>query len=171
MRKQVPLLAVMIFAMQAVIVYAQTTQKPEPGFTLTLSEGRHGGQIAKNIRVLLVKLTNTSKDINYEDVCLAFQGWYNLTVVYNGVPVEDTDKQREFKKQRATGECNGSRTARNLKPGESRDDLFYYDAAKPGTYEFTIDRETFPRNPDKSVTVKSNTLTIVVPEQEAVAPK
>lgn len=171
MKKQLFLFISLIFAMLSVVIIAQTVGKPAPGFTLTLSVGRHSSEIPKNIRVLLVKLTNTSSDVNYEDACLAFHGWYNLTVVYNGVPVEDTDKQKEFKKQRATGECNGSRTARNVKPGESRDDLFYYDTSKPGTYEFTVDRETFPMNPEKNVTVRSNTLTIVVPEPEAIVPR
>ena len=41
----------------------------------------------------------------------------------------------------------------------------------PGTYEITVTRETFPWNPEKSVTVKSNTITIVVPEPEANAPQ
>jgi hypothetical protein len=39
----------------------------------------------------------------------------------------------------------------------------------PGTYEITVTRETDRWNPEKSVTVKSNTLTIVVPEPGVVA--
>jgi len=41
----------------------------------------------------------------------------------------------------------------------------------PGTYEITVTRETDPWNLAKSVTVKSNTLTIVVPEPGADTPK
>src|ERR1035441_4837021 len=37
-----------------------------------------------------------------------------------------------------------------------------YDMTVPGTYDITVTRETDPWNPDKSVTIKSNTLTIVV---------
>jgi hypothetical protein len=38
---------------------------------------------------------------------------------------------------------------------------------KPGTYTISVSKETFPWNPEKSVTVKSNTITIVVPKPEA----
>jgi hypothetical protein len=41
----------------------------------------------------------------------------------------------------------------------------------PGTYEITVTRETDRWNPEKSVTVKSNTLTIVAPEPSAAAPQ
>jgi hypothetical protein len=40
----------------------------------------------------------------------------------------------------------------------------------PGTYEVTVSRETDPDHPDRSVTVKSNTITITVPEPETEAP-
>jgi hypothetical protein len=43
--------------------------------------------------------------------------------------------------------------------------------SQPGTYEITVSRETDTGHPDKSVSVKSNTLTIVVPEPEAAEPK
>jgi len=36
---------------------------------------------------------------------------------------------------------------------------------KPGTYTITVNRETFPWETEKSVTVWSNTITIVVPEK------
>jgi hypothetical protein len=34
----------------------------------------------------------------------------------------------------------------------------------PGTYEIAVTRETDRDHPEKSVTVKSNTLTVVVPQ-------
>jgi len=34
-----------------------------------------------------------------------------------------------------------------------------------------VTKETFPGQPEKSVTVKSNTITIVVPEPEAAEPE
>ena len=54
--------AVMILAAQAVAAYAQTSGKPEPGFRLTLSEG-HRGSIVASYQVLVVKLTNISKEV------------------------------------------------------------------------------------------------------------
>jgi hypothetical protein len=46
-----------------------------------------------------------------------------------------------------------------------------YDLTAPGTYEITVTRETDRWHPERSVTVKSNTITIVVPEPEAGAAK
>jgi hypothetical protein len=171
MKKLTFYFAVMFFAMQTIVAYAQTPEKPEPGFTLTLSMGRHGGEFSKNTQVLLLTLTNTSKEVINESWCAAFHGMYDLNVVYNGVPVEDTDAQKKYKKSRESGRCSGSYFGGPTDPGKTRQEYFYYDTTKPGTYEFTVTRETFPWNPDKSVTVKSNTITIVVPEPEAGAAK
>jgi hypothetical protein len=44
-----------------------------------------------------------------------------------------------------------------------------YDVSRPGTYEVTVSRETDPDHPDKSVMVKSNTLTVIVPNAGADA--
>ncbi len=46
-----------------------------------------------------------------------------------------------------------------------------YDMTEPGTYEITVTRETDPWSPDRSVTVKSNIINIIVPEPEAPEPK
>jgi hypothetical protein len=171
MKKLTSFFVVMIFAVQAIVVYAQSTEKPEPRFTLTLSMGRHGGEFSKNTQVLLVTLTNTSKEVIDEGWCLAFHGMYNLNVMYNGVPVEDTDAQKKYKKSRESGRCSGSYAGGPTYPGKTKEEYFYFDTTKPGTYEFTVTRETFPWNPEKSVTVKSNTLTIVVPEPGTTSPQ
>jgi len=44
-----------------------------------------------------------------------------------------------------------------------------YDMTVPGTYEITVTRETDRWNPNKSVTIRSNTITIVVPPPPASA--
>jgi GH15 family glucan-1,4-alpha-glucosidase len=67
--------------------------------------------------------------------------------------------------------CNG--ITRGINPGESVKFRLWassqYDMTVPGTYEITVTRETDRWNPEKSVTVKSNTLTFVVPEPGASA--
>jgi hypothetical protein len=164
MKKLAPYFAAMILAAQAIGACAQTSGRPEPGFTLTLSEGHRGSTVAYQ-QVLVVKLTNISKEVMHRTMCDSFGGLYNLEVVYNGVPVEKTDAELKWKKQHEAGECyNGSAVPEQTKPGESRYDTLYYNTIKPGTYEITVTGETFPGEPEKSVTVKSNTLTIVVPE-------
>ena len=124
-------------------------------------------------QVLVVKLTNTSKEVMYRTVCESFGGMYNLEVVYNGVPVEKTEAEKERRKKLEAGDCfhgGGSAIAELTKPGETREDILYYYTAKPGTYEITATKETFPGHPEKSVTVRSNTVTVVVPEPGTVKP-
>jgi len=148
---------------------AQSVDSADPGFTLTLSRGRHGGEFSKDTQVMVVRLTNTSKGINYEDTCSAFGGLYRLLVVYNGVPVEEPAAKQKERKASESGLCfggSGSNPARHLKPGEHRDDFLYYETKNPGTYEFTVERISIPGEPDKSVIVKSNSLTIVVPSPD-----
>jgi hypothetical protein len=54
----------------------------------------------------------------------------------------------------------------NVKPGQSKQNDLYSFAKEPGTYRFTVQLETNPCSPEKNITVKSNTLTIVVPAQD-----
>ena len=144
--------------------------RPAPGFTLTLSEG-HRGSIASTYQVLVVKLTNVSNEVMHRAVCDSFGGLYDIKVVYNGFPVEKTAAQREWRKRMDTGPCDGgSAIMENTDPGGTRHDTLYYNTPKPGTYEFTVTKETFPGEPEKSVTVRSNTITIVV-KPEDLEPK
>jgi hypothetical protein len=170
MKRLAPYFVAVVLAAQAIAAYAQASGKPEPGFTLTLSEG-HRGSIVASYQVLVVKLTNISKEVMHRTMCDSFGGLYNLEVVYNGVPVEKTDAELKWRKQHETGMCAGSGRGENTKPGEDRYDTLYYNTTKPGTYEITVTRETFPGEPEKSVTVRSNTLTFVVPGPGAGAPQ
>jgi hypothetical protein len=170
MRKPALYFLLLLFAMQTVAICAQTSVKPAPGFTLTLSEGHRGGVVSYQ-QVLVVKLTNISKEVMHRTFCDSFGGLYNLEVVYNGVPVEKTEAELKWRKDHETGMCAGSGGGENTKPGEDRYDTLAYNTIKPGTYEITVTKETFPGEPEKSVTVRSNTLTFVVPEPEAAAPK
>jgi len=158
----------MMIAMQTIILYAQISGAQELAFTLTLSMGRHSGEYSPETQVLIVKLTNTSKEVMHRTVCDSWGEMYNLEVVYNGIPVEKTDAEKERRKKLEAGDCHsfsgsGSAVAEHTKPGESRQDILYYNTTKPGTYEITATKETYPGHPEKSVTVKSNTITIVVP--------
>jgi len=171
MKKQMTYFLMQLFALQTVAIYAQTTEKPAPGFTLTLSEGRRDGTMVPYQQVLIVRLTNISNEVNNRTGCESYGGMYNLKVVYDGVPVEETAEESKARKRMESGECEGRGIAQHTKPGEFREDILYYNTMKPGTYEITATKETFPGQPDKSVTVRSNTITIVVPEPEADAPK
>jgi hypothetical protein len=164
MRKLALYVLVTIFALPTVVLSAQTPDEQSAGFTLTLSQGRRGGEFAPDVQVLLVSLTNISQRVIGDTTCSAFGAFYNLIVVYNGVPIEEKEEHRKHRKAMEKGPCSGSNPGRRANPGQSLEDILYYETTKPGTYEFTVEREGFPGNPDKSVTIKSNTLTITVPE-------
>jgi hypothetical protein len=123
-----------------------------------------------------VRVTNISNEMIRGGGCLALRGMYNILIVYNGVPMEETDAVRKLKKYRKEdGGCTSGNPTWRLKPGEYHDDPLevteFYNMSKPGTYEITVTKDTFPDHPEKSAAIKSNTLTIVVPEPGAAAPQ
>lgn len=171
MKRQMLCFAVMIISMWTTLVYAQSSGSQEPGFTLSLKEEK---PIGPGYHTLIVTLTNTSKENMHRTVCDSWGDMYNLEVVFNGVPVEKTEAESARRKQLEAGDCfegGGSAVAEHTKPGGTRKDTRYFYTTKPGTYEITATRETFPGHPEKSVTVKSNTLTIVVPGSSQDVPK
>jgi hypothetical protein len=176
MKKLASYFVVVIFATQAIVAYAQTLENQGPGFTLTLSMSQARFGLPATYQVLLVKLTNTSKEVMYRTMCDSWGEMYNLEVVYNGIPLEKTEAEKERRKKLEAGDCHslsgsGSAVAEHTNPGETRQDILYYYTTKPGTYEITATKETFPGHSEKSVTVRSNTITIVVPEPKGDAPQ
>jgi len=176
------LLAPML-VMQTAVICAQTPEKPKPGFTLTISGGNEDSYY-KGMYGIAVIETNISNAAIREGGCLplAFRAGFSISVAYNGVPLEmDETKPTVLnlrKHQKHPVPCNGSMFSHEAQPGGGpqgafEDDLplsTLYDMSKPGTYEVTVSKETFPHDPTKSVTVKSNTITIVVPEPGAAEP-
>jgi hypothetical protein len=171
MRKLALYVLVTIIALPTVVLSAQTPEEQAAGFTLTLSQSKLRYGVPKTFQVLVVSLTNISQRVIGDTTCSAFGAFYNLKVVYNGVPIEEKEEHRIHRKAMEKGPCSGSNPGRRANPGQLLEDILYYETTQPGTYEFKVEREGFPGNPDKSVTIKSNTLTIVVPEPGASAPQ
>jgi hypothetical protein len=184
MKNLVPYFLILLFAMPMVPLNAQATEKPVPRFTLTITANK-GGMDALGRYVLEVIETNISNEVLHEAQCapLTFEAGIKVSVVYNGIPLE-MDQTRPAAQmitndKDSKGHCHGRIFLHEIKPGGGPDGAFdgilnlslLYNMSKPGTYEVTVFKETFPHNPEKSVTVKSNTLTIVVPEAGAEAPK
>jgi hypothetical protein len=140
---------------QAATLSAQPSQTQESPFTLTLLRGLPGPQSKKDVQIVVVRMTNISKEPIKEGVCLTFDGFYKLSVSYNGAQIGD-------KKER---KCSGEVYMMNIDPGRSFEDEILYDPAKPGTYEFMVERRAFPQDAN-SVVVKSNTLSVEVPESD-----
>jgi hypothetical protein len=165
-------IVVLLLATRGVALVAQTSAMPQPGFKLTLSEGRRDATMVSWQTKLVVRFTNTSNGIIREDACSAAGGLYKLSVVYNGVPVqepEDVRKSRESVEaaEAKGGLCSGSVPGRHIQPGEHWEDTFAYNTTNSGTYEFTVEEKAFLQEPEKTVTVKSNTVTVIVAESHA----
>jgi hypothetical protein len=177
----------MIFAMQAVATYAQTAEEPALKFSLSIEEKQLGADYPATDHEFLVKYTNTSDTIQQDDC--ANRPWvYTLVILRDGLPVEKKTVDRQTDESSNPGGINVHRInihpetlmncgkmTRGFKPGESVKFPLWvsseYDVTAPGTYEITVTRETDRWNPEKSVTVKSNTTTIVVPQPAVVAPQ
>jgi hypothetical protein len=141
--------------------------KPEPRFTLTISQVGYGGTIPGNYAVLVREKNISDVDI-VGSGCMGLVGWLNLIVVYDGVRLPETDAVRSLEKVRkAGGPCGVDNGGFRTAPGEEHKyQLFitqFYDMHKPGAYEITVTKETEPTDRQMSTTVKSNTITIVVP--------
>lgn len=166
-------LLVLLFAMQAAVLCAQNTEKPTPKFTLTISIFHPGSSEPglPEFREIEVTETNISNEPIAEGYCWDSIGIYSTSVLYNGAPLEERDRsargKREADAKLGIG-CPKIELDSPIMPGKTRTRWLPFDVdyplCKPGTYEITVSRESDLEHPEKSVTVKSNALTIVVPE-------
>jgi hypothetical protein len=156
-----------ILVINATVLLAQD-EKPEPPIVLTIAEWHH--ELGPRFNRVSINVANISDQIFFESGCAAERGFYRATVTYEGVRVEEKDAEarRKFEKE---VRCTQELGTNPLEPGVTTrtwlDVGYMYDMSKPGTYEVTISRETDPEHPAKSQTVKSNTLTVVVPAPNA----
>jgi hypothetical protein len=174
---------VFVFATQTFALNAQTVEKPKPLFSLSIeaSDPSHPPTFyTSDRRVVLVTYTNISDvDESNSDADLEFG--FNMHVLLDGAPAQETGNMRSLRERRNPTKVSkhpimGSyRSPTIIKPGKSitlpLPIADYFDMTKPGTYTITVSKETFPGNPANSVTVRSNTITIVVPEPVADTPK
>jgi len=173
---------VLLFAIQAVAASAQKPEKPAPRFTLTITDG---GADSLGRHIVALTETNISSEVLREGVCMPgiFDAAIKVSVVYNGAPMEmdETRPAAQYIKgdKEGKGHCPGRIFMHEAKSGGGPEGAFednldislLYDMSKPGTYEITVSKETFPYSPEKSVSVKSNTLTIVIPDPQVDAPR
>jgi hypothetical protein len=172
---------VLIFAMQPFTIYAQMTERPKPGFSLSIAEVNPStlpSGYSSGYHRLLVTYTNIS-DVDESFTRRDSARGLDMIVLLDGAPAKETDSMRDLREERhptkPTLWAGSVPRPATIKPGESvtfpLEISGYFDMSKPGTYEITVSKETLPDLPEKNVTVKSNTITIVVPEPGAVAPK
>jgi hypothetical protein len=178
-------LLVLMLVSTATFLIAQTPESKTLKFALTIEEEQLSAQAGylPTDHEVLVKYTNTSDTVQRDD-CAVARWEYKVTVLRDGTLVENRYAHKKkteesvppgaIKLELDEGvACHSD--GRGLNPGQSAKFPIWvsseYDMTVPGTYEITVTRDTDHWNPDKNVTVKSNTLTIVVPEPGAAAPQ
>jgi len=177
-------LIVLLLLSSVAILFVQAQAKVGPTFALAIEVKPLEAENTPGTLILLVKYTNIS-DVIQKDGCAISSVAYEVVVLRDGLSAEkrklrgeNTGKSpdpRSIKRPLIMEQdtCHG--IDKGIKPGESIKFTVWvsseYDMTVPGTYEITVTRETDRWNPDRSVTVRSNTLTIVVPEPGADAPK
>lgn len=172
MRKLGSFLLMMLFVIFAAAIIAQESGSSELGFTMFISVFHRGG-MPPNTHLLDVRITNKSNQTSCETIQANYSWKFKISVLLDGMPLEEREGIQKIRKQGTPKGYGSFRMLRCTKPGESATQELnitnFYDMSKPGKYEITVTRETDPDHPEKSVTVKSNTLTIVVPEPGAAA--
>lgn len=154
---------------------AENPENREPKFTLAISLFQPGGGHSAmpgqpEFREIRVIETNTSNEPLLEAGCWERQGVFSISVIYNGVHLAERDAGARKKREEQARQtpCMLPASHAVINPGESWTRYLVFSAdyplCRPGTYEVTVSRESDLEHPEKSVTVKSNTLTIVVPE-------
>ncbi len=178
--KKLGLCLFMLFlAMQTTVLFAQSAERPTPWFTLSIEAQGQEAWMPRGARWLQVKYTNVS-DLIQKDNCANIAWVYNMVVLRDGAPVEkkkrktveddadETPNSRRIQVHHTERDACGGATGGIPSGATVRFPLevsFYYDMT-PGTYTITVNRETYPFEPAKSVTVWSNTVAIIVPPAE-----
>jgi hypothetical protein len=177
------LIALMLLSSVATLI-AQTPEKLAPTFALAIEEKPLEAENTPGTLILLVKYTNISDAIQKDD-CVVSPVAYKMVVLRDGLPAEkrktrskkteESPDPRRIKRPLIMEQDNCHGINKGIDPGKIVKFTLWvsteYDLTVPGTYEITVTRETDRWNPEKSVTVKSNTLTIVVAEPGSTAPQ
>lgn len=162
-------IAILLCVLPSLLSRSQA-ERPKPAFTLAIEDDKTlPDDYPVGYHRLLLKYTNVS-DAPEDAQFIDFER-LNMIVLCDGAPAKETALMQQEEKYRddlASGQAIGrAEMPRELKPGESVTvPLYisdYFDTSKPGTYTITVNEETFPHDLAKSVTVWSNTITIVVP--------
>jgi hypothetical protein len=164
-------LLVLLPAIQATSLMAQSKGSNEADFRLTLSVTAETANAHPAVLQMIVKLTNISHHMIYESTCAAFGALYQVVATRDGEPIPEAESDRKHREEMQHAEsiglvCDGSNPGRRLKPGESYDDPELVNVRLPGMYRVYVERLSFKRNPSDpskstSTIVKSNLITYI----------
>jgi hypothetical protein len=161
----------LLLALQAAAASAQTLVDSKPKFslviTLPVAEGK------PNLQKLRVMEFNRSKESYREDGCLEKRGFFTISILYNGKPLQERDAEARKKREEAAKATPCDIPTQTMRPNNGWPRYFDltqdFPVEVPGSYEVTVSRESDLEHPEKSMTVKSNTLRFWV--QEPIADK
>jgi hypothetical protein len=178
-------LLALLFVVQSAFLFGQSSEKITPWFTLSIEEKQLPTNYSSGEHQLVVKYTNVSQRVQ-QDNCAISPWVYKTLVLHNGIVA--TKRKTQSNVTEASPDLGGKKVhpvksvdikvcgkmSRGFDPNESKEFPIWvsseYDMTLPGTYDITVTRETEPDDPARSVTVKSNTITItVVAPEPAVA--
>ena len=153
--------------------FTQVPEKPLPRFTLAISlflpYGAPSGPGQPYIRDLKIVETNASNEQIQEAGCWESQGIFHVTVFFHGSLLKEKDQaaRRERETKARAHPCKVPLSDAVIEPGKTWTRYLPlsvdYPMTEPGTYEITVSRESDLEHPERSVTVRSNPLTVVVP--------
>jgi hypothetical protein len=181
MKKTAFQIVILLFAIQTLALHGQATERPKPGFSLSIEEAEVSplsSGYPSDYHKLLVTYTNISNnDENYSNSDSAHA--LDMHVLLDGAPAQEREGMRELREERHPTKpairAPSVRSPTTIKPGKGfafpLEISGYFDMTKPGTYTITVSKETYPNDPSKSATVWSNTITIVVPKPGTETPK
>lgn len=153
--------------------FTQVPEKPLPRFTLAISlflpYGAPSGPGQPYIRDLKIVETNASNEPIQEAGCWERQGIFQVTVFFNGSLLKEKDRAARLEREAKARAhpCKVPISDAVIEPGKTWTRYLPlsvdYPMTEPGTYEITVSRESDLEHPDRRVTVRSNTVTVVVP--------
>ena len=151
--------------LSAVGAHHATAQETKAVFTIDIAakdENPKTGQVGP----LIVKEKNVSAHEIDLGRTMDQNTWYRIEIRRNGGPVPKTEEMRRREARQKTADSMASPFFLTLKPGEEAQfDLpisSFYEMTEPGVYEITLAREADPEHSGRTVTVKSNTISITV---------
>jgi hypothetical protein len=165
-----------IAAMLPLSAHAQGPAEAVPQFTIGISEYRHDSRGPGVHRIRVIETNISNRDLHLEG-CAQSRGLFRFSVAFNGVRLAEKDDaaQRNLQEKMRKTSCTSSSINDVLKPGASYAEIVTvphtYDMSRSGTYEIIVSRDASSDPAETGATIKSNTITIVVPEPEASAPK
>jgi len=149
------------------------TEAPKPTFALAIEEDEDASRRDPTLHRVSVKFTHVGFGFAVTQFHPESENMLNMAVLRDGIPARELSALRALRNYRKTDWYPIIQNPSVLKPGDtatsSLDISDYYDMTEPGIYQVTVTRKSPPydsptANPVFS-TVRSNTISIIVPRQ------